>query len=429
MATLSELLKELKTLPLGNVYKKTIHGNVYYYHQYFKDGVRFSRLVNEEERLALQQQISRRLTIEKMIRDIHLRDVALSKNANELTGYVMCGNTVTATFEKGILISIDEDHAPLVIKRTHSLEEFLKLRVMDMSRTNARILKKVLNIHVDEEYKTSLYSYALSISDHYWFKPKHSKLKYQEVNFDNDSLFETSLKGEVNVFFNKAKLSPEITTTGSFEKGWRYIDGEWWLYKKGNDAQLFSELFCAGFAKLIGISTVEYELDGGYIRCKNFSPRTNFEPMAALAGDNDQYEYIFSLLKDLRYDLAEDYVKLIFFDSVMNNIDRHNENYGLLRDPDSGGILTLAPNFDNNLALIATNTTLNDPSKDGFIKVFVDFITKNEDPKKMLQSMSFPDINIDQIWMIALQIPIQIPNLREIVECVFLRYNYLRNML
>ena len=429
MATLSELLKELNTLPIGNIYKKKIHGKTYYYHQYFQDGVRFSHLVNEEERLALQEKIARRLAVESMIRDIRLRDVTLSRNSQELTGYVMCENTVTAKFEKGVMVDINPKLAPLVIQRTHSLEEFLKLRVMDMSRTNARILKKVLQIEVDEDYKTALYSYALSISDHYWFKPKHSKLKYKQVVFDNDSLFEISLKGEVNVFFNKAKLSPEITTTGSFEKGWRYIDGEWWLYKKGNERQIFSEMFCSYFAELIHLNSVAYELDGEYIRCKNFSPYMNFEPMAALAGDNDRYDYVFNILCGIREDLARDYLKLILFDSIMNNIDRHNENYGLLRDPESGTILSLAPNFDNNLALIATTERLNSPSKDGFIKVFTDFIKKNAVARSMLHEISIPDIDLDDLRLIALQIPIRIKNLEEIVSSVLLRYNYLKKLL
>ena len=429
MATLSELLKELNTLPIGNIYKKKIHGKTYYYHQYFQDGVRFSHLVNEEERLALQDKIARRLAVESMIRDIRLRDVTLSRNSQELTGYVMCENTVTAKFEKGVMVDINPKLAPLVIQRTHSLEEFLKLRVMDMSRTNARILKKVLQIEVDEDYKTALYSYALSISDHYWFKPKHSKLKYKEVVFDNDSLFEISLKGEVNVFFSKAKLSPEITTTGSFEKGWRYIDGEWWLYKKGNERQIFSEMFCSYFAELINLNSVAYELDGEYIRCKNFSPYMNFEPMAALAGDNDRCDYVFNILCGIREDLARDYLKLILFDSIMNNIDRHNENYGLLRDPESGTILSLAPNFDNNLALIATTERLNSPSKDGFIKVFTDFIKKNAVARSMLHEISIPDIDLDDLRLIALQIPIRINNLEEIVSSVLLRYNYLKKLL
>ena len=430
MKTLSELLKELKTLPLGNIYKKNIGGKDYYYHQYFLDGKRIIHIVAKDQIDSLKCQIERRIEIENEIKQINLKDINLSKNSNELTGYVMSGNTVAAKFEKGVLVSINEKLAPLIIKRTHSLEKFLMLRTLDMSRTNARILKKVLNIDVDEDYKVSLYSYALSISDNYWFKPKHSKLKYMDVNFDNDALFETSLKGEVNVFFNKAKLSPEITTTGSFEKGWRFIDHEWWLYKQGNEKQIFSELFSSNFAELIGVNTVKYEYDGGYIKSKNFSPNHNFEPIAALADDDDSYDNIFGILVIINKELAIDYLKLIFFDTVVNNIDRHNENLGLLRDSKDGRIVSLAPNFDNNLSLIATTETLNsDVKKDGFIKLFIAFLVKNGAAKSLFKCIKFKDIELKDIEEIIDKIPIKIKDSKQLAETVLKRYNFLKGFI
>ena len=429
MNTLSELLKKLKALPTGNVYKKIINGKVYYYHQYFLDGKRISNKVKDNELDILKKQIQERIEIENQIKNIRLRNTSLSKNCKELTGYVMNKNEVVAKFEKGVLVSINETLAPLVIKTTHSLEKFLELRVIDMSRTNARILKKVLNMDFDEDYKASLYSYALSVSDHYWFKPKHSKLKYNEVNFDNDALFEIALKGEVNVYFNKAKLSPEITTTGSFEKGWRYIDNEWWLYKSGNANQLFSELFSCKFAELIGVNTVKYELEDKYIKCKNFSPIYNFEPIASLADSNDNYENIFSILINIDRYLARDYLKLIFFDTVVNNIDRHNENMGLLRNADNGQIISLAPNFDNNLSLLATNEVINtDMRQDGFAKLFINFLIKNDEARKLFKTIQFKPIEIMDIQNIVNTIPLEVPHKEDIANNVFKRYNFIKNM-
>ena len=428
MATYSELLKELNRLPLGDVYQKTINGKQYFYHQYFHAGKRYSVLVKGEELESLRLGIARRKEVERQLKDYRPKDVTLSKNANELTGCVMNGDRVVARFEKGALVDIDEKHCPLVIRRTHSIEKFLKLRVLDMSRTNARILKKVLHIDVDEDYKASLYSYALSVSDHYWFKPKHSKLTYQDVEFDNDALFDTSLKGEVNVFYHKAKLSPELTTTGSFEKGWRYIDRQWWLYKSGNDKQFFSELFCSRFAELIGIPTVKYELDHGYIRCLNFSPVYNFEPMAAIADDNEDYDYLFNLLYAMDPKLAKEYLKLIFFDTAVNNIDRHNENLGLLRDYRSGRIVSLAPNFDNNLALIATTDSLNaNLKKDGFVEVFVRFLKKNEVAMECFKELDLKDISIYEIQGIVDSISVNTVNTNGLAEGVLERYNYLKS--
>ena len=430
MATLSELLKELHTLPMGNIYSKRIGGKIYYYHQYFLNGSRYSKIVNRSDVDDLKKQISRRKELEKLIKEKRSKSVTLSKSAKELTGYVMNENEIVAKFEKGTLTFINEKKVPLIIKRTHSLEEFLKLRSMDMSRTNARILKKILNIEVDEDYKSSLYTYALSISDHYWFKPKHSKLTYKDIETNDDSLFEASLKGETNVFYHKAQLSPEITTTGSFEKGWRYIDKEWWLYKNGNNKQYFSEIFCSKFAKLMGIDTVEYEMDGSYIRCRNFSTKYNFEPIASLSGDNDNYQHVFDILYQININVAKEYLKLILFDSAVNNIDRHNENVGLLRNVKTGQVVSLAPNFDNNLSLIAVSDYVNDnPRKDGFIKVFVDFIDRNEQAKEILSNIVLPDIGIDEIKNLANSISIDVPAKEDIANAVFARYIYLKDII
>lgn len=431
MATLSDLIKERNTLPLGNIYQKKINGKIYNYHQYFDNGQRYTKIINESEVLLLAKQIKRRKELEELIEIAKSKDkdITLSKNAFNLTGYVMSGNDKVAEFIKGNLIYINEKRAPLVIKRTHSLERFLSLRVIDMSRTNARLLKKALNIQIEEDYKVSLYAYALSISDNYWFKPKHSKIKYLDIKLKSDSYSDAALKGDLTLFPHITKLTPEITTTGSFEKGWKIIDKKWYLYKSGNDRQIFSELFCSKFASLIGLNTVLYEYDGSYIRSENFAHKYNFEPIASLAADNDNYDYIFNILLNISEEIAKDYLKLIFFDSVVYNIDRHNENVGLLRDRYTGKIVSLAPNFDNNLALISTVDELKNPQKDGFINIFISFLKKNEKAKELFKNIVFKDITTEDIKNIIDEIDIPIDNKQELIDKVYIRYYYLKDIL
>lgn len=429
MATVSELWKELHALPRGNVYEKTIAGKTYFYHHYFESGKRYSHIVSVKDVPSLREKIARRKEIERELSNRAGKDVTLSPSAASLTGYAMNGNRPVAKFEQGQLVDIDEKLAPLSITQTRSMERFLCLRVLDMSRTNARILRRVLDIHVDEDYKTALYSYALSVYDRYWFKPKHSKLTYDQLVLRDDLLFDTALKGEVHQFYGKAKLSPELTTSGSFEKGWRNIDGTWWLYKSGKPSQIFSELFCSRFARLIRIPTVEYEYDEGYVRCPNFSENTNFEPIAALAGGNEDYSYLFSLMLNISEDMALQYLALSAFDAVVYNVDRHNENLGLLRDVSNGAILSLAPNFDNNLALIATNERLNNnPAKDGFITLFVQFLDKEPRAKALYKRLQFPDISLDEIQQIVGSIPLEIPGKEAIAPAVFARYQYVKSL-
>ena len=431
MSSLSDILKEIETLPLGNVYIKKINNKKYYYHQYFLNGKRYSEILKNDKALEMIKLVKRRKELEKLANEYRKKERLghLSKSADKLTGEVMLENTPVAKFENGVLIEINEKLAPLVIKRTRSLEKFLMLRVIDMSRTNARILKKILNIQIDEDYKTALYSYALSISDSYWFKPKHSKLKYHNVIFNNDIYFEAALKGDVTVYPHQAKLTPEITTTGSFEKGWKYIKGVWYLYKSGNDKQIFSELFCYKFAQLMGINTATYEYDNGYIRSPNFATNYNFEPMAALLDDNDKYEDVFFALLKIDRNIAKDYLKLIFFDSVVDNVDRHNENLGLLRNKKNGSIVSLAPNYDNNLALIANKDSLNkNVAKDKFVGIFIEFINKYKEAKDLFKEIQFKEIVFEDIANIINDIPIKVDNMEDLINSVLIRYKYLKDL-
>ncbi len=430
MSTLSELLKEKNSLPIGNIYEKKINGNIYTYYQYFENGKRYTHKVDDITANELYVKIQRRKQIEKIIKEIKAVDkiFTLSKNAEKLTGSVMSGNKVVATFDHGSLIRINNRLAPLSIIKTHSLESFLSLRKIDMTRSNARLLKKALNIHMKDENKIPLSNYALSITDNYWFRPKHSKLKYQNINFKNDIYFDLSLKGDTSVFPRKNKLTPEITTPGSFEKGWKLINNSWWLYKVGNQKQIFSELFSYHFAKLIGLNTAIYEFDSGYIRTKNFAEHANFEPIAAIAGSDDNYENVFNVIYGIDNEMAKDYLRLIMFDCVVYNIDRHNENLGLLRDRKTGKIVSLAPNFDNNMALLSTIDELRIPEKDNFIKGFVEFIKNNEKARDLYKQIKFKNITVSQVDRLFDNIPIKNDQHFDIAEKICLRYRYLKTL-
>ena len=430
MDSLSTLIKKKELLPKGNIYQKNINGHSYYYYQYFEDGKIVSKLIKDENELEqLSNNISKRKEIEKQIKSYQKkRNIILSKSAKSLTGDVMSGNRKVATFDHSVLTWIDEQYAPLVIKKTHSLERFLELRLIDMSRTNARILKRIFDLQMENDYEASLYVYALSVSDNYWFKPKHSKLKYDDLIFNNDLYSETSLNGQILKYPHKIELTPELTTAGSFEKGWKYLDSHWWLYKNENDKQKFSEIFSSRFASLIEIPTVFYELDKEYIRCKNFAEDVNYEPIASLVNQDDRYETIFPILYELDREIAKQYLKLIFFDSVINNVDRHTENLGLLRNINDGTVISLAPNFDNNLALIATTNRLNDnPSKDPFIQIFVKFLKGNVIAKELFLEIEFKEISEIDIKNILPNIDIEIDK-EELVKTIFKRFQYLKNI-
>lgn len=411
MDTIFDLIHRQNELPKGNIYKKVIKNNTYFYHQYRENGKNYSIKLNNDEIVPLKEQIEERKVIEKNIKALLKngnREIELSTFAKEYTGYVMSGNTVVAEFNKGVLVPPTHKLCPLVIKRTNSIYEFLKSRSIDSGRTNSRLLRKVLNINVKDDTLVSLCSYAVSISDNYWFKPKHSKLKYEDISFNNDIFFDTALKGIITIYPKKLILTPELTTNGSYEKGWRNIDGNWWLYKVGTINERYSEVFYSRLFEKLNLPTAHYEIDGNYIRTANFAKGVNFEPMVSLVGDNEDIEYIYDALNKINHQIALDYLRLITFDVVLNNVDRHNENCGILRDKETGEIISLAPNYDDNLSLISRNTTLIATEQEGFLSLFLKTIRKSKKIKEGLKEIEFPIITSNLLRSIHEEIGLEI---------------------
>lgn len=411
MDTIFDLIHRQNELPKGNIYKKVIKNNTYFYHQYRENGKNYSIKLNNDEIATLKEQIDERKVIEKNIKALLKngnREIELSTFAKEYTGYVMSGNTVVAEFNKGVLVPPTHKLCPLVIKRTNSIYEFLKSRSIDSGRTNSRLLRKVLNINVKDDTLVSLCSYAASISDNYWFKPKHSKLKYEDISFNNDIFFDTALKGVITIYPKKLILTPELTTNGSYEKGWRNIDGNWWLYKVGTVNERYSEVFYSRLFEKLNLPTAHYEIDGNYIRTANFAKGVNFEPMVSLVGDNEDIEFIYDSLNKINHQIALDYLRLVAFDVILNNVDRHNENCGILRDKVTGKIISLAPNYDDNLSLISRNTTLIATEQEGFLSLFLKTIRKSKKIKEGLKEIEFPVITSNLLRSIHEEIGLEI---------------------
>lgn len=427
METLFELLHKKNSLPQGNIYEKKIKNKIYKYYQYRENGFNFTKLISEDEENLLSEKIDERKVIEAKIKFLLKngnREIELSNNAKEYTGYVMSGDTIVAEFEKGVLKSDCHPLCPYIIKRTKSIFLFLKSRSIDCGRTNSRLLRKILNIKETDETLISLCSYAASISDNYWFKPKNSKLKYKDICFNNDMFFETALKGLVAVYPKKIILTPELTTNGGYEKGWRNHDGEWWLFKVGTKEERFSEMFFSRLFEKINLPTAHYEIEEPFIKTKNFSSEYNFEPMISFVGENDDIEYVFESLCKIDYSIALQYLRLCFFDVVLNNVDRHNENCGILRDKRNGRFISLAPNYDDNLCLISRSKDLICNKKEGFLNMFIKLIDSNQSIKKGLKEIDIPLLNerIIKETIDSISISLDI-DFKMIEKFILLRYN------
>jgi hypothetical protein len=148
--------------------------------------------------------------------------------------------------------------------------------------------------------------------------------------------------------------TPELTNIGSFEKCWRLENGYWWMYKRGTNLELFSELLIFRIGKVLRFNMAEYVSDGDTIKTLDFTDGAHVD-YEAIIGIIGEFEYIkvYQKLLSLGARIAIDFLKLCYLDALVLNMDRHEHNYGVLRNSDTGEVMDLAPLFDHNIALVA----------------------------------------------------------------------------
>lgn len=89
------------------------------------------------------------------------------------------------------------------------------------------------------------------------------------------------------------------------------ITDRYWFKPEG------SGLFICRLGESLGFPMAHYELDGSYIKSRNFTGETgcNFEPMAALTEDDD-YSNCFDIICEMSEEFAMQYLRIIWMDTV-----------------------------------------------------------------------------------------------------------------
>ena len=109
---------------------------------------------------------------------------------------------------------------------------------------------------------------------------------------------------------------------------------------------------------------------------------------------------------------------MLFLDTICANPDRHTFNFGILRDTDSGEIFGLAPNFDNNMALISRGYPKNIKRKnDVLVRLFNELMEHDVRLKRYIPDLS-EDIVIDTIKSVGMKV-----RTKEIAEFIMNGYN------
>ena len=126
-------------------------------------------------------------------------------------------------------------------------------------------------------------------------------------------------------------------------------------------------------------------------------------------GEDEDYGRNFEWFLNLSEELAKAYLRLIVLDTLCMNMDRHTQNYGVLRDTETGEILRLAPNYDNNIALIARGYPKDvGREHDGMFRFLEEFLNRQPRAKDILAALDMPAITEQMVEVCMDRVPIDV---------------------
>lgn len=264
-------------------------------------------------------------------------------------------------------------HLPVGVSFRHgvadraALNEWWEDRSIPASRSGLREALETLGVASSKLLLTRCY--GLSLSDHYWINPIGSNFTWHDVNFfENpfsedvgDALFGIPPKKEGFDF-----SSPDNTTDGFLKKRWKILDKKCCLIKAGSPPflqQPFNEVIATKIADRLEIChipyTVMWENGVPYSVCEDFvTPDTELIPawrvMQTQKKENQTsvYQHYRNCCEALGVpNVAHALDQMIVLDYLIANEDRHLNNFGLLRNPDTLEWLGPAPIYDSGSSL------------------------------------------------------------------------------
>ena len=258
-------------------------------------------------------------------------------------------------------------------------------RSIPASRTGIKETLEILGIYSTELLLTK--SLGLSLSDHYWVRPTDSDMTWESVNFfDNDFSDDIGdvLFGAAAKSINFNYSSPDNTSDGNLQKRWKIINGKRCLIKSGSAPfrqEPFNEVIASLILDRLGIEHIPYTLtwidDKPYSVCGNFvTKKTELISAARVmqirpkANNENEYLHFVNIAGDLGIDIVPMLDRMIVFDHIIANEDRHFGNFGLLRDPETLDWIGAAPIFDNGTSLWHDKLTPQIPTAELICKPF-----------------------------------------------------------
>lgn len=207
--------------------------------------------------------------------------------------------------------------------------------------------------------------YGLSLSDQYWICPENSGLKWSEINF-----FENTFSEDVgNILFGRpvtgqpmSLVSPDNTSDGWLKKKWKIVNDRRCLIKGGSglaQQEPYNEALAAKIMERLSIPHVGYSVieEKGYpfSICEDFiTPDTELVTAWYLMQTRKKenhvsvYQHYVNCCEEHDIpDIQRALDEMLVVDYIILNEDRHQNNFGVVRDAKTLTYRGAAPIFDS----------------------------------------------------------------------------------
>jgi hypothetical protein len=287
----------------------------------------------------------------------------LECNIDMITGSIL---SITDVFNKSYLplsIAYAPDNKDILKGYLHS---WWKKRAIPLSRQ--KINEALFKIGIKDTASLLIKSLGLNLSDQYWMNPE-GKLKWSDINF-----FENAFSNDIgNALFqepfdrdNLNTMSPDNASIGWLKKRWRIVDNKRILVKGSSGPfhqEPLNEIIATAMMEHLKIRHIPYELewkDGmPYSLCETFvTTDTELVPASDIM---DSIEYMVDTPLYVHFqkacqkvgikDMQTDINKMILLDCIIDNSDRHFNNFGFIRNVETLEWKGFAPLYDNGTSL------------------------------------------------------------------------------
>ena len=271
-----------------------------------------------------------------------------------------------------------EEHIPLgiTVKRGRiersELNDWWKGRAIPASRSGIKTVLEDLQIATTQRLLEKCL--GLSLSDQYWICPQSRNLKWSEINF-----FENNFSDDMgNILFGKVSsgemilndeislMSPDNTSDGWLKKKWKIINGKRCLIKGGSGAiqqEPYNEVIASKIMERLDIPHVKYSLimeeEYPYSICEDFiTPQTELISAWYVMQTEKKpnhisvYQHYVNCCEKLDIPkIKESLDQMMVVDYLIANEDRHQNNFGVIRDVKKLNFIGSAPLFDSGTSL------------------------------------------------------------------------------